>query len=153
MSEGNRIIIHPHQRLALLCMAISALVASIYMAFSLSIIVFYSSIVIMVISLFVFTLPLAFSRGARRVQMKAGQHIFEFMNKAGLTEEDMRAVLRWAKDGYKVGFSQSDEQPYYQVMLTVQKFERKEQPREEDYWPWEDAVKHLEEEEVDVYED
>ena len=126
----------------------SALVATIYMTFSLSIIVFYSSIAIMFISLFVFTLPIAFSRGARRFQLSAGSHIFEFMNKAGLTEENMRAVLRWAKDGYKVGFSQSDEAPYYQVMLTVEKFEGKEQPREEDYWPWEEAVNHLEKQEV-----
>ena len=156
MSQENRVIIHPYQRLALLGMAMSALVAAIYMSFSLSILVFYSSIAIMAISLFVFALPIAFLRGARKYQMSAGRHIYEFMNKAGLGEEDMRTVLSWAKEGYKVGFGQNNEPPYYQVMLTVVKFEGREEPREEDYWPWKEAVEHLEEqerEEVDVHED
>jgi len=142
--DDSKIILHPRQKVALVIVASSSLIASLKLLLSLPDFVLYAAVGVMLLGVLVFVLPFAYGGLQRSLRIQAGQKVFEFFDKAGLAESDMRRVLARAKEGYKIGFGQDNEPPYYQVLLTVQKFEGEEQPRQEDYWPWEEALEYLE---------
>ena len=124
------------QRLALLIMFIVPILASLKMFGLIPDAVLYVGLLALVLSLFLFFSAV---NTQTKVRMSAGQTVYEYVSKAGLTEKDMRELISYGKDGYRVAFGRGPDPPYYQVRMTTRPFSPGEIPKEEDYLPWDEA--------------
>ena len=149
MPEPIKLTITPRQKLSLLVIAAGSLLSSTKFYLGLPNIMLYVSLATIVIGVILFVTPFAFGGLKKSLRLQAGQEVYAYFEKAGLEEPDMRKILFYAKTGHKIGFQQSNKAPYYQVMLTIQKFEGTEKPQQEDYWAWDEAVEYLENQDDD----
>ena len=140
----NRHILYKEQYVGLILLVCAIAYGILYGIGLLPELGLYIAFATIIIGLLIFLVPLVGGPMKSNFRKKMGQSIYTFFERAGLTEQDMRLVVDYTKKGYKIGFSQPDEPPYIEVLLTTAKFEASVIPTDEDYLPWKEAIDKIE---------
>ena len=140
----NRHILYKEQYVGLILLVCAIAYGVLYGIGLLPEIGLYIAFATILIGLLIFLVPLVSGPMKISFRKKMGQTIFDFFERAGLTERDMKLLVAYAKKGYKIGFGQPDEPPYVEVLLTIEKFELTATPTDDDYLLWKEAVAKIE---------